>query len=187
MDRTKLIVDMYDDSKERKELNTIIEQIHSYFERIYGSIESEELKSFTESFLPKEKDFTKYSKIDFNFFLKSLKPLCVPTKTKKFASNLYLFYVKMRKLSIQLTILGNEYETKRKTFMKKSSWAKTLLTFKCIPEPISESEYNSTVVHCSDYYVDIEKKEDDTTRVVGLAGLKRVNPVLENCFNNLTI
>ena len=187
MDRTKLIVDMYDDSKERKELNGIIEKIYSYFTKIYEVIESDELKSFVESFLPKEKDFTKYSKIDFNFFLKSLKPLCVPTKTKKFSSNLYLFYVKMRKLSIQLTILGNEYETKRKTFMKKSSWAKTLLTFKCLPEPISESEFNSTIIHCSDYYVDIEKCEDDTTRVVGLAGLKRINPKIENFFNHVII
>ena len=91
----------------------------------------------------------------------------------------------MRKLSIHLTILCNEYETKRKTFSKKSSWAKTLCIIKCIPEPISEIEYNSTIIHCSDYYIDIEKSDDDTTRVVSIAGSKIINPLLENSFSKL--
>lgn len=183
IDRSKLIVDMYDDSSDRKDLNATTQKIYSLFKTIYESIKSEELKSFVSSFIPNDSDFTKYGKVDFNFFLKSLKPLCIPTKTKKFSSELYLFYVKMRKLSIQLTILGNEYETKRKAFSKKSSWAKTLCLIKCVPEPISEIEYNSTIIHCSDYYIDVEKSDDDTTRVVSIAGSKRVNPLLENSFS----
>jgi ABC-type maltose transport system permease subunit len=159
--------------------------IYKLFQTVYESIESEELKSFVSSFIPNSSDFTKYAKIDFNFFLKSLKPLCVPTKTKKFSSELYLFYAKMRKSSIQLTILANEYETKRKAFSKKSSWAKTLCLIKCIPEPISEVEYNSTIIHSSDYYIDVERSEDDTMRVVSIAGSKRVNPLLENSFQKL--
>jgi hypothetical protein len=91
----------------------------------------------------------------------------------------------MRRISIQLTILANEYETKRKAFSKKSSWAKTLCLIKCIPEPISEVEYNSTIVHCSDYYISVEKSDSDTTRVVSIAGSKIVNPLLENSFSKI--
>jgi hypothetical protein len=177
---------MYDDSQDRRDLNTTIEKIHKLFSTIYESIESDELKSFVSSFIPNSSDFTKYAKIDFNFFLKSLKPLCVPTRTKNFSSHLYLFYAKMRKISIQLTILANEYETKRKAFSKKSSWAKTLCLIKCVPEPISEVEYNSTIVHCSDYYIDVERSDNDTMRVVSIAGSKRVNPLLEDSFSNLS-
>jgi hypothetical protein len=187
MDRSKLIVDMYDDSQDRRDLNTTIHKIHKLFQTVYESIESEDLKSFVSSFIPNSSDFTKYAKVDFNFFLKSLKPLCVPTKTKKFSSELYIFYAKMRKGSIQLTILANEYETKRKAFSKKSSWAKTLCLIKCIPEPISEVEYNSTIIHCSDYYIDVERSDSDTTRVVSIAGSKRVNPLLENSFSKTIV
>lgn len=185
IDRSKLIVDMYDDSQDRRDLNISIEKIYKLFKSVYESVESEELKSFVSSFIPNSSDFTKYGKIDFNFFLKSLKPLCVPTRTKKFSSELYIFYAKIRKLSIQLTILANEYETKRKTFSKKSSWAKTLCLIKCVPEPISEIEYNSTISHCSDYYIDVERSEDDTMRIVSIAGSKIVNPQLENSFFKL--
>lgn len=184
MDRSKLLIDMYDDSQERQDLNIIIQKIQELFTNSFDSIKNEELKSFVKSFLPTTNDYSKYSKIDFNFFLKSLKTFCVPTKMKKFHSDEYLFYVKMRKLSIQLTILVNDYETKRKSFSKKSTWAKTLAQLKCIPEPISESEYNSTVIYCSDYYIDVEKKEDDTTRVISIDGSKQLNPILKDAFFN---
>jgi len=182
MDRSKLMIDLYDDSQDKKDMNSSILKIHDIFIKTYNSIQSDELKSFVQSFLPRDLDYTKYSKIDFNFFLKSLKPLCIPTKTKKFSSELYLFYVKMRKISVSLTILANDYETKRKAFSKKSSWAKTLCIIRCIPEPISESEYNSTILYCSDYYIDIEKNESDTTRIVSIAGSKQMNPIFEHSY-----
>ena len=182
MDRSKLMIDLYDDSQDKKDMNSSIIKIHDIFMKTYNSIQSEELKSFVQSFLPRDSDYTKYSKIDFNFFLKSLKPLCIPTKTKRFSSELYLFYVKMRKISVTLTILANDYETRRKVFSKKSSWAKTLCFIKCIPEPISESEFNSTIIYCSDYYIDIEKNDNDTTRIVSIAGSKQMNPIFENCY-----
>ena len=183
MDRSKLLIDMYDDSQERQDLNSIIQKIQELFSKSLESVKNEELKSFVISCLPTSNDYSKFSKIDFNFFLKSLKTFCVPTKTKKFHSDEYLFYVKMRKLSIQLTILVNDYETKRRSFSKKSTWAKTLGQLKCVPEPISESEYNSTIIHCSDYYVDVVNNNNDTTRVISIAGSKQVNPILENAFS----
>jgi hypothetical protein len=67
---------MYDDSQDRRELNATIQKIHTLFSTIYESISSEELKSFVSSFIPNSSDFTKYAKIDFNFFLKSLIHFC---------------------------------------------------------------------------------------------------------------
>jgi len=193
MDRSNIFIDLYDDTEDKKSINNTIDKIHNIFTKIYESILSEELKSFIESFLPKDNQFTNYGKVDFNFFLKSLKPMCIPTKTKRFSSDNYFFYVKMRKVSIPLTILVNEYEMKRKTLSKKSAWAKTLCSMKCNPEPISETEFCSSLELCEDYYITVTEinEIDDTVRHINMNGSKEYrqikNPKFDNCFNGLNV
>jgi len=193
MDRTNIIIDLYDDTEDKKSINGSINKIYAICLRIFESIQSEELKSFVQSFLPRDSDFSNYAKVDFNFFLKSLKPLCIPTKSKRISSDNYFFYVKMRKISISLTILVNEYEIKRKALTKKSAWAKTLCSIKCAPEPISETEFYSTLELCEDYYITVNdiSESDDTVRHIHANGSKAYrevkNPRLDNCFNDLNI
>jgi hypothetical protein len=99
----------------------------------------------------------------------------------------------MRKISISLTILVNEYEIKRKALTKKSGWAKTLCSIKCTPEPISETEFYSTLELCEDYYITVNdiSESDDTVRHIHTNGSKAYrevkNPRLDNCFNDLNI
>ena len=193
MDRSNIFIDLYDDTEDKKSMNLIIDKIHNIFIKIYDSILSEDLKSFVESFLPKDNQFTTYGKVDFNFFLKSLKPMCIPTRIKRFSSENYFFYVKMRKVSILLTILINEYEIKRKSLSKKSAWAKTLCSMKCNPEPISETEFYSSLEFCEDYYITVKEVNeiDDTVRHINMNGSKEYrqikNPTFDNCFNGLNV
>lgn len=96
----------------------------------------------------------KYSKIDFNAFMKAVKTVCWPTNKKKLRSTNLFFYVKMRKLSCELSKFINEYEMKRKNLLNnKSAWAKNLPTLKCNPEPISEAEFKGAIENCDDYWI----------------------------------
>lgn len=103
---------------------------------------------------PKTERWEHFPKIDFNAFLKAAKPVCFPSKNKKLQSRSLFFYVKLRKLSCELSKYVNEYELRRKELLlKKSNWGKLLPQLKSQPEPIAEEEFKTAVSNCEDYWV----------------------------------
>jgi hypothetical protein len=73
MDRSNIVIDLYDDTEDKKSINGSINKIYAICLRIFESIQSEELKSFVQSFLPRDSDFSNYAKVDFNFFCDNTK------------------------------------------------------------------------------------------------------------------
>ena len=105
---------------------------------------------------PLQWNATRFKKIDFNAFLKTVKPICVPDSRKKYNSHAYFFYVKLRKISIELSELATQYNALREQLVEqKSAWGKTLPIIRCSPEPMSDEEYKSTVRFCEDYFVKV--------------------------------
>jgi hypothetical protein len=101
---------------------------------------------------PLQWSITRFKKIDFNAFLKTVKSISVPDSRKKYNSHTYFFYVKLRKISIELSELATQYNALRDSMIEhKSAWAKTLPSLRCNAEPMSEEEYKSTVRFCEDY------------------------------------
>lgn len=93
----------------------------------------------------------KFSKIDYNSFLKAVKNICWPTKNKRIQSRSLFYYVKVRKISCEFANFVNEYEMKRKALLgKKSTWAKGTPALKCSAEPISDGEFRGAVQFCED-------------------------------------
>jgi glutathionylspermidine synthase len=85
-----------------------------------------------------------------------VKPICVPDSRKKYNSHAYLFYVKLRKISIELSEQATQYNALREQLVEqKSAWGKTLPILRCNPEPMSEEEYKFTVRLCEDYFVKV--------------------------------
>jgi len=95
----------------------------------------------------------RFSKIDFTAFLKAVKQICWPTSKKALQSRSLFLYVKLRKFSVDLAVLANNYESKRKAMLtKKSTWAKSLSTLKVVAEPITEAEFKGAAAFCEDYW-----------------------------------
>jgi hypothetical protein len=93
-----------------------------------------------------------FKKIDFNAFLRTMKSLTCPTKTKKFRVQCFFYYCKLRFISVELSSQAAQYSTLRDTMLsKKSAWAKKIPTLKCNPEPMSEPEYRDLIRHCEDF------------------------------------
>lgn len=95
----------------------------------------------------------KYSKVDYTAFLKAVKSICCATSKKALQSRSLFLYVKLRKLSVELSTHAATYESKRKAMLtKKSTWARTAATFKAVAEPITEAEFKDSARHCADYW-----------------------------------
>jgi len=91
-------------------------------------------------------------KIDFNAYLKTIKTICWPTNKKHLPFNSLCYYTKLRKLSVELAPLAQEYEARRKGFLtKKSVWAKALPVLKAAAEPMTDAEFRGAVIHTLDY------------------------------------
>ena len=135
-------------------ISSIQLQIIKKIEHAQNMDGSPETYSLVELHFPKtDIHWTKLTKIDYNQFLKAVKPFCYPTKSKKIPSRLLFYYVKLRKVSALFAKSAIEYETKRKELVKKSTWAKTLPQLKCCAEQMEEEEYKACVAFCEDYYV----------------------------------
>jgi hypothetical protein len=118
----------------------------------------------------------KFTKIDYNAFLKAVKNLCWPTRNKHLQSRYLFYYVKVRKISSDFANFVNDYEMKRKALLgKKSVWAKGTPTLKCSAEPISEAEYKGAVPFCEDAMTNI------INRVTGQRE-RIIEPSLINAF-----
>ena len=84
--------------------------------------------------------------------MRFLRTLCWPSKKKQLQSKDLFLYVKIRKLSVQFSLLANSYEAKRKFLLnKKSSIAKNLPILKVQAEPISEAEFRTAIEFCKDF------------------------------------
>lgn len=118
----------------------------------------------------------RFTKINFNTFLRSLKLLCVPCKTRRgIVSSRYFIYVKLRGLSVDLARYAQEYTTRRNAMVaEKSAWARKLPTLVCNPEPMAESEYLNHIVLCDDYVLHVERE-----------GCVRSSHSLETLFSSL--
>jgi len=92
------------------------------------------------------------TKVDFNAYLKTVKNICWPSPRKQQPFRHLCYYVKVRKLSMDLLSVAQEYETRRKGLLaKKSIWAKALPVFKAEAEPITDAEFRGAVKYTSDY------------------------------------
>ncbi len=99
-----------------------------------------------------------HSKINFNSLLKALAKICVPTKTKAFQSRNLFFYCKMRHISTELANHVATYMGKRTQMIKAGSdWAKKTPVLLCQPEPMTQEEYKSVVVHSQDYWMYVNR------------------------------
>jgi len=156
---TKSVVIRYDDTDDGKKL---IEDMKNYMETIQNNVfrrvyqaysmdsiyELQSLMTFPQS----KDDWMKHSKLDFSAFMKAVKNVCWPTNKKKLMSRNLFFYVKMRKLTCELSKYVNDYELKRKNLLKnKSEWATGIPTLKCVAEPITEAEFKGAISNCEDY------------------------------------
>jgi len=162
----------YDDSEEGKadiaEMKRMIETIHGTIRRVYTAISYDgnaDLHALWNATAPKTVEEWmngKHSKVDYTAFLKAVRSICCPTSKKPLQSRSLFLYVKLRKLSVELSTLCTPYESKRKSLLsKKSIWGKTLATFKATAEPITEAEFKSSAAHCEDYW------ENRMNRVTG--------------------
>jgi hypothetical protein len=98
----------------------------------------------------------RYSRVNFNALLRTVKVVCCPTRSKKTHSSLLFFYCKVRYLSTELGRLAQEYMAKRGLMLgEKSSWARRLPTLVCTPEPMTHTEYLGLVTHCEDYCLNV--------------------------------
>jgi uncharacterized protein YnzC (UPF0291/DUF896 family) len=94
----------------------------------------------------------KFSKVDFNSILKSLKTNNYPTKTSNKQMLFFEMYCKMRYISTLLAPIALEYTSKRNALtVNKSAWAKTLPTLKCKAEPMMDEEFRSAVIYTREY------------------------------------
>jgi hypothetical protein len=92
------------------------------------------------------------AKVDFNAYMKTIKTICWPTVRKQLQFRNLCYYTKLRKLSVEFSVLANDYEMKRKTLLsKKSVWAKGLSILKVTAEPITEAEFKGAVKDTMDY------------------------------------
>ncbi len=98
----------------------------------------------------------RYSRVNFNALLRTVKVVCCPTRSKKTHSSCLFFYCKLRYLSTELARLAQEYMAKRGIMVgEKSTWGRQLPTLTCTPEPMTETEYRGLVVHCEDYSLNV--------------------------------
>jgi hypothetical protein len=98
------------------------------------------------------------SKVNFNSMLRSLKSLCVPTKTKHFHSRSLFCYCKMRYISTELASQVAAYMSKRTQMISSgSAWAKKLAMLVCQPEPMTQEEFKACVVNCQDYWMHVNR------------------------------
>ena len=113
-----------------------------------------------------------FKKIDFNAFIRTMKSVCYPTKTKHFRSHCFFFYVKLRFISVELASAATQYNTLREQMLAtKSVWARKLPQIKCTAEPMTDVEYRAQVVNCDDYWMNTYGP-DRTTIVKKPSGLE---------------
>jgi len=168
------IILSYDDTEEGKieiaDIKRTIEILHTMMRRVYTAISyegSSDVHALWNATTPKTvEDWIngKYSKIDYTAFLKAMKSICCPSAKKPLQSRSLFLYVKLRKLSVDLSTNAITYESKRKSLItKKSIWVKSLSTFKSVAEPITEAEFKSCASHCEDYW---ENRMNPITRKI---------------------
>jgi hypothetical protein len=160
----------FDETDEGKrmieEMKAFIQRIQTVLKKVEGAIQMDgifEVGSIYTTSFPKSSDdwwSSRFSKIDFTAFLKTVKSICWPTNKKKLQSRSLCHYVKLRKLTLELSALANEYDGKRKgLLLKKSSWGKQLPVFKAVADPISEAEYKGALENCEDYWINTWDKK----------------------------
>ena len=159
------VIQTFDDSDEGKKLlddiKLCITNIHNNIIRKLENAQAMEsipdIYSLMNAYYPRTADDWcngKFSKIDYNSYMKTVKTICWPTNKKKLQSRHLFYYTKIRKISIDFGNLVNEYEMKRKNLLsKKSVWAKNLPVLKCTPEPMGEGEFKGAIENCEDYWI----------------------------------
>jgi len=157
------VIPTYDDSEECKadksDILRLIQTIMELFRRVSTAVSydgSSDVYTLWNSTAPKVVENWingTYSKVDYTAFLKAIKSICCATAKKPLQSRSLFLYVKLRKLSVELSTHATTYESKRKAMLtKKSTWARTLATFKAVAEPITEAEFKESARHCADYW-----------------------------------
>jgi len=123
----------------------------------------------------------KFTKIDYNAFLKAVKNLCWPTRNKHLQSRHLFYYVKVRKISSDFANFVNDYEMKRRALLgKKSVWAKGTPTLRCNAEPISEPEFKGAVLFCEDGTYNMAVNNYKTGAI---NYIRTVNEAINNAFH----
>jgi hypothetical protein len=96
-------------------------------------------------------------KIDYNAFLRIAKKLCIATKTNRISSHYMEYYAKMRALSVTLSQPVTKYtQIRDKLKESKSVKVKSMPDLKCIPEPMTQSEYSASIQYSNGYYKGME-------------------------------
>jgi hypothetical protein len=155
----------YDETDEGKQakarLEGMIQQIHNTQFRKINNAQSNstvpDVWQIYQSAFPQDihkwTDGT-FKKIDFNAFLRTMKAVTYPTKTKHFRSYCFFFYVKLRYISVELATISTQYNNCREQMLaNKSVWARKLPQIKCTAEPMTDVEYRAQVVYCEDYWM----------------------------------
>lgn len=94
----------------------------------------------------------RYSRVNYNALLRTVKVVCCPTRSKHVHSSAFRFYCRARFLSTELGRLAQEYMARRGLLQgERSGWARRLPVLTCVPEPMTETEYRGLIVWCVDY------------------------------------
>lgn len=155
----------YDDTDEGKQSKTrlegLIQQIHNTQFRKINNAQSNssvpDIWQIYQSAFPQ--DISKWTdgtfkKIDFNAFIRTIKSVTYPTKSKHFRSQCFFFYIKLRFISVELATAATQYNTLREQMLAvKSTWARKLPQIKCTAEPMTDVEYRAQVINCDDYWM----------------------------------
>lgn len=135
-------------------------EIHKYFQKIIMIINSGggDFRISTINLFPDSLDKWKnFKKIDYNEFLRIAKKICVATKQNRIMSHFMEYYTKARALSVCLSQLVIKYsQLYNKLAVNKSLKIKSFPVLKCIPEPMSQSEFTASIKNTNGYYQGME-------------------------------
>jgi hypothetical protein len=96
-----------------------------------------------------------FTEINFDSFLEKVEGCCKPSYSYHCSENDYMFYIRVRGISTQLSPLAQEYNNVRESMLRTNSgYAQRLPSLRCRSQPVIYEEYTSLLKYCYDYVKD---------------------------------
>jgi hypothetical protein len=96
-----------------------------------------------------------FAEINYDSFLEQVERCCKPSHSYRCSENDYLFYIRVRRISTQLSPLAQEYNNVRESMLlANSAYAQRLPSLRCRAQPVIYEEYTSLLKYCYDYVKD---------------------------------
>ena len=96
-----------------------------------------------------------FTEINFDSFIKKVGGCCKPSYSCRCSENDYMFYIRLRGISTQLSPLTQEYNNIRNSMLRaNSAYAQRIPSLQCSAYPYTYEEYISLLKKCYDYVKD---------------------------------